>query len=91
MNDGNLSGKSDKDYLGELVLSLTQDLYADPNSVELLFKRGNAYLDLGLYEEAIIDYTGILQVETIDSRAWNNRGICYRIYTKKNYITFNIS
>ena len=79
MNDGNLSGKSDRDYLGELVQSLTQDLHADPNSVELLFKRGNAYLDLGLYEEAVIDYTGILQVEEIDSRVWNNRGICYRI------------
>ena len=28
MNDGDLSGKSDRDYLGELVQSLTQDLHS---------------------------------------------------------------
>ena len=79
MNDGDLSGKSDRDYLGELVQSLTQDLHADPNCVELLFKRGNAYLDSGLYEEAILDYTTILRREITDPRVWNNRGICNRI------------
>ena len=79
MNDGDLSGKSDRDYLGELVQSLTQDLHADPNCVELLFKRGNAYLDSGLYEEAILDYTTILRREITDPRVWNNRGVCNRI------------
>ena len=77
-NDGDLSAKSDRDYLSVLIQSLTHDLHTDSSSREILFKRGNAYLDSGLYEHAIKDYTELMEKNEEDCRVWNNRGICYR-------------
>ena len=59
-NDENLSGKSDNDYVLEIIESLTMELLADPSDPRNLFLRGNGYLDLGRFGEAIDDYTKII-------------------------------
>ena len=65
-NDPDLSSKSDMDYLQDLIESLTSMLHSNPEDTTLLFKRGNAYLDKGVYQEAISDYSSILAVTPED-------------------------
>ena len=48
-NDPDLSSKSDKDYLEDLIESLTSMLHSNPEDTALLFKRCNEYLDKGVY------------------------------------------
>ncbi len=43
----------------------------------LFFYRGNAYADLGQYEQAIADYNQAIQINPQDAEAYNNRGIAY--------------
>tara|TARA_Y100000996_G_C22557135_1_gene655888 strand:- start:492 stop:1010 length:519 start_codon:yes stop_codon:yes gene_type:complete len=78
-NNPNLSSKTDSDYTSDVIDVLTSELSKTPNNHELLFSRGNGYLDLGKYQDAIIDYSRIideldLEIDTV----YNNRGICYR-------------
>ena len=42
-NDENLSGKSDNDYVLEIIESLTMELLADPSDPRNLFLRGTGY------------------------------------------------
>ena len=77
-NDPDLSSKSDMDYLQDLIESLTSLLHSTPEDKVLLFRRGNAYLDKGKYEEAILDYSAIIGMNPSDSIPLNNRGICLR-------------
>ena len=77
-NDENLSGKSDNDYVLEIIESLTMELLADPRDPRNLFLRGNGYLDLGQFGEAIDDYTKIIDSGKADPPVFNNRGISYR-------------
>ena len=77
-NDPDLSSKSDMDYLQDLIESLTSLLHSTPDDKVLLFRRGNAYLDKGKYEEAISDYSVIIGMDRSDSVSLNNRGICLR-------------
>ena len=77
-NDPDLSSKSDMDYLQDVIESLTSMLHSNPQDTALLFKRGNAYLDKGVYQEAISDYSSILAIHPEDAISLNNRGICYR-------------
>ena len=59
-NDGNLSQKSDMDYVLEVIDSLTAALHQDPNDTEKLFLRGNGYLDARRLDEALEDYSKII-------------------------------
>jgi tetratricopeptide (TPR) repeat protein len=80
-NNPDLSSKSDGEYAGNLIDFLTFQLESDPNNSDLIFSRGNGYLDLGKYQEAIIDYSQVIEIDdqTMEiSLIYNNRGICYR-------------
>ena len=77
-NDPNLSATSDRDYLSQLVLRLTEVIDANPEDQRTYFLRGNAYLDGGEYEAAIADYTRAVGLDSGDAVAYNNRGIAYR-------------
>ena len=70
-NDPDLSSKSDMDYLQDLIESLTSLLHSTPEDKVLLFRRGNAYLDKGKYEEAILDYSAIIGMDPSDSISLN--------------------
>lgn len=79
-NNPDLSSKSDGEYASNLIDFLSSELENNPTNYELLFSRGNGYLDLGKYQEAIIDYSQIIQlgIGTEKFSVYNNRGICYR-------------
>ena len=76
--DPNLSGTSDLDYLGQLALHLTDEISRSPNSSELYFRRANAYLDSGRFQDAIDDYTKAIDLSPLDAIFFNNRGIAHR-------------
>ena len=84
-NDPNLSDMSDRDYLTDIIHSLTGKISDDPQTSSNYFLRGNAYLDSGRYEEGIVDFSKVIDLCPTDSVALNNRGICYRLLknTKK--------
>jgi len=77
-NDGNLSQKSDMDYVLEVIDSLTAALHQDPNDTEKLFLRGNGYLDARRLDEALEDYSKIIGFGQVEAPVYNNRGICHR-------------
>ena len=79
-NNPDLSSKSDGDYTSNVIDFLNSELEKDPTNHDLLFSRGNGYLDLGKYQDAITDYSQIIQLslETEIFSVYNNRGICYR-------------
>ena len=79
-NNPDLSSKSDGDYTSTVIDFLSSELENNPTSYDLLFSRGNGYLDLGKYEEAIIDYSRIIQLGLVTEffLIYNNRGICHR-------------
>ena len=72
-NDPDLSSKSDMDYLQDLIESLTSLLHSTPEDIVLLFRRGNAYLDKGKYEEAIACYDRLIEMKPEDADAWENK------------------
>ncbi len=74
----NLSGVSDSEYLGQMVLHLTAEISRDLDSPRLYFLRGNAYLDAGRFRDAISDYTKALELSPFDAACYNNRGIARR-------------
>ena len=77
-NDGNLSQKSDMDYVLEVIGSLTAALHLNPNDTDKLFLRGNGYLDATRFDEAIDDYSKIVGFGQAEAPVYNNRGICHR-------------
>ena len=79
-NNPDLSSKTDADYSSEVIDFLTSELSKNPNNYELLFSRGNGYLDLGKHQDAIIDYSKIISLnfEFDIPSVYNNRGISYR-------------
>ena len=76
--DPNLSHMSDDDYLRQLIQHLTDLAHANPDDARTLFLRGNAYLDRGDPENAIADYSRVLELTPGDAVALNNRGIALR-------------
>ena len=77
-NDGNLSPKSDLDYIYEVIETLTLELQKAPGNIQNLFLCGNRYLDAGKFADAIEDYGRIISHGAAEARVYNNRGICFR-------------
>jgi len=79
---------ANKDYLGSAA-EFTKAIALDPDGPESYFSRGRAYLQLGKNNEAIADYTKVIQLkgssETVTRNlplVYHNRGLCYGLISK---------
>jgi tetratricopeptide (TPR) repeat protein len=90
-NNPDLSSKSDKDHLRDVITALDSELLKNDANTQTLFLRANAYLDSGKHIEAIYDYEKILEIDTNHTTVWNNRGICLRLIgqTEEALVSFN--
>ena len=76
--DPNLSGSSDRDYLGQIILHLTDEISRSASPANQYFLRGNAYLDAGEFAEAVRDYSSALKLDPDNAVYHNNLGIALR-------------
>ena len=76
--DPNLSGSSDRDYISQLILHLTDEISRSDNPANQYFLRGNAYLDTGEFAEASRDYSSALELDPGNAVYHNNLGIALR-------------
>jgi Flp pilus assembly protein TadD len=74
----NLSGSSDRDYLSQIILHLTDEISRSDSPADQYFLRGNAYLDAGGFGEATRDYSSALELEPLNAVYHNNLGIALR-------------
>jgi tetratricopeptide (TPR) repeat protein len=70
-----------KDYAGS-ASEFTKAIALDPEGAEYYFSRGRAFLQLGKHNEAIADYTKVIQLKDPTAAAnlplvYHNRGLCY--------------
>ena len=76
--DPNLSGTSDRDYLHQVVLHLTDEISRSESPANEYFLRGNAYLDAGQFAEAARDYSSAIELDPTNSVYFNNLGLALR-------------
>ena len=80
--DPNLSGSSDRDYLSQIALHLTDEIDSSPpdssERARNLFLRGNAYLDAGDFASAERDYAAAIAIAPDDAPFHNNLGLALR-------------
>ena len=76
--DPNLSGTSDRDYLHQVVLHLTEEISRSNNPANEYFLRGNAYLDAGDFAEAARDYSSAIESDSANPVYFNNLGLALR-------------
>ena len=74
----NLSGSSDRDYLSQVILHLTDEISRADCPADQHFLRGNAYLDAGEFGDAARDYTSALNLDPSNAVYHNNLGIALR-------------
>lgn len=74
----NLSGSSDRDYLSQIILHLTDEISRSNCPANHYFLRGNAYLDAGEFAEAARDYSSALEIDPSNAVYRNNLGIALR-------------
>lgn len=70
-------GPHDPDHLRHVVSEMTEALRDGPDNAAALFRRGNAYSNLGEYESTKEDMTRVIHLEPENSMAHNNRGVAY--------------
>ena len=73
-----LSGTSDRDYLNQVVLHLTDEISRSENPANEYFLRGNAYLDAGEFAEAARDYSSAIELDPANPVLFNNLGLALR-------------
>jgi tetratricopeptide (TPR) repeat protein len=61
----------------EAIASYTAVLKLEPQSVQALLNRGNAYCRRGFYDKAIEDYTEVIRLDPRNGKAYNNRAVAY--------------
>ena len=76
--DPNLSGSSDRDYLSQIILHLTDEISRSASPANQHFLRGNAYLDAGAFADAVRDYSSALELDPDNAVYHNNLGIALR-------------
>lgn len=76
--DANLSGTSDRDYLNQVILHLTDQIDCAENPSNEYFLRGNAYLDAGAFADAGRDYSSAIELEPANPVYHNNLGLALR-------------
>lgn len=79
-----LSGSSDRDYLSQLILHLTDEISRSNSPANTYFLRGNAYLDAGQFAEAARDYKSALELDPGSAVYHNNLGIALRYMERFN-------
>ena len=73
-----LSGTSDRDYLNQVVLHLTDEISRSESPANEYFLRGNAYLDAGEFAEAARDYSSAIELDPANPVYFNNLGLALR-------------
>jgi Flp pilus assembly protein TadD len=48
------------------------------------FERGNNHMNNGLFEEAMADYSKVIELQPDYAKAYTNRGICYNERASKS-------
>lgn len=76
--DPNLSGTSDRDYLSQVILHLTDEINRSNSPSSQYFLRGNAHLDLGEFSQAVQDYEAAIGIDPENAVYRNNLGIALR-------------
>ena len=76
--DPSLSGTSDRDYLSQVILHLTDEITRSEDPANQYFLRGNAYLDTGDFAEASRDYSTALELDPENPVYNNNLGLSLR-------------
>ena len=76
--DPNLSGTSDRDYLYQVVLHLTDEISRSGSPANEYFLRGNAYLDAGEFTEAARDFSSAIELNSANPVYYNNLGLALR-------------
>jgi tetratricopeptide (TPR) repeat protein len=66
-------------------------IHADPKSADCYFNRGNAYRNLGRYEEAIQDYNRALSLSPKDVGAHVKKGVAYSFLKGDKFLLKAIS
>jgi tetratricopeptide (TPR) repeat protein len=61
----------------DAIASYTAALKLEPQSVQALLNRGNAYCRRGFYDKAIEDYTEVIRLDPRNGKAYNNRAVAY--------------
>jgi tetratricopeptide (TPR) repeat protein len=61
----------------EAIASFTAALKLEPQSIQALLNRGNAYCRRGFYDKAIEDYTEVIRLDPQNGKAYNNRAVAY--------------
>ncbi len=77
-SDPNLSGTSDRDYLNQVILHLTDEINRSDCPSNHYFLRGNAHLDLGEFAQAARDYEEAIRLDPDNPVHRNNLGIALR-------------
>ena len=70
--DPDLSPTSDRDYVTNTILHLSDVIHGNPDDRRAWFLRGNAYLDIGDFHSAISDYSRVIELDPTDRIAMNN-------------------
>jgi tetratricopeptide (TPR) repeat protein len=65
-----------------LIDAYNKIIRINPKDADAFYGRGNAYLDLNQYDNAIKDYSEAIQLKPDNVDAYYNRGIAYRILKK---------
>lgn len=60
-----------------IVAEMTGHIERDPTHAQGYFRRGNAFSNLGQYEQAKQGMDKVLALQPDNARAYNNRGIAY--------------
>jgi tetratricopeptide (TPR) repeat protein len=81
---------SNKDYAGSAA-EFTKAIAIDPTGPEYYFSRARAYLQLGKNNEAIADYSKVIQLQSSSStvaknlpQVYHNRGLGYSLVAKNS-------
>lgn len=58
----------------QIVAEMTAAIERDPSNPQAYFRRGNAFSNLGQYEQAKIDMDQVIELEPLNAMVYNNRG-----------------
>ena len=66
----------DIEFYDEAIAYFSQILNRNPQNIQALRARANAFKEVDLYDEVVKDYTTLIEINP-DATAYNRRGIAY--------------